>query len=523
MNLFFNPNFELHPGAPASTGAHLPPGDDSMAEPTGEGGPASFLRTLVQEIAAQSSRQQTETAQDQEVDDQTEDSPAGWVAALSLSVLEPALPPYGEMGLEPVVEEVETVLKTGGISGTFDAAESSASGIDSKPSESTGAIETAGNTLRQAAVQSTTIESAPLPETAPEEKQAADPGRATPTSHPAPVSIQAPAGSPEADGMGGRLPADLQAQTGNQPAAPGPEGGHPKIDPDAGDPKIGPDAGDPKIGPDAGDPKSGLETAGIHSDPAGRKIGPAEADLQDQVRHSANHGGEAPGSNAGQEGIEDDAAPGKDKDDRGNASTPGASKLLDVQGQSRPAFLQEMEREGTDRGNESGDAARHHAVKAAAALNEAEASQDIQRERRIENLNEIVKSAVFRFKEGHSEVKLHLQPESLGNVRLQVAMENQQVHLKVIAEYHAVKELIENSISQLKADLQAHGLEIDEVEVFVAGEEKDLRNESRHSGRFAFQGGNRGRADRLENVPAAAVGVQPPHAGRGRDGIDMFA
>ena len=56
----------------------------------------------------------------------------------------------------------------------------------------------------------------------------------------------------------------------------------------------------------------------------------------------------------------------------------------------------------------------------------------------------------------------------LGHVRMQVITENQQVTVKILTEFGFVKDMLENNIQQLKADLQQQGLEVDKVDVSVS-------------------------------------------------------
>jgi flagellar hook-length control protein FliK len=51
---------------------------------------------------------------------------------------------------------------------------------------------------------------------------------------------------------------------------------------------------------------------------------------------------------------------------------------------------------------------------------------------------------------------------------MQVITENQQVTVKILTEFGFVKEMIENNIQQLKADLQHQGLEVDKLDVSVS-------------------------------------------------------
>jgi flagellar hook-length control protein FliK len=141
---------------------------------------------------------------------------------------------------------------------------------------------------------------------------------------------------------------------------------------------------------------------------------------------------------------------------------------------------------------------------------------------RADTLNQIVDKAVFRLRNGQSEVRIDLKPDSLGHVRLQIVAENHQVTLRITAESHAAKNLIDSGIGQLKADLQAQGLRVDELEVSVANEFNDFNRHSAFSDRAA-------RARRLppidrqtfqETVPAAAL--KPAMGNQSATGVDCF-
>jgi flagellar hook-length control protein FliK len=91
----------------------------------------------------------------------------------------------------------------------------------------------------------------------------------------------------------------------------------------------------------------------------------------------------------------------------------------------------------------------------------------LQKDFRNQTVNQIVQKAVLHLKHGQSEVRLDLKPDFLGHIRMQIITESQQVTVRILTEYPLVKELIENNLSQLKSELQNHGLEIDELEVSV--------------------------------------------------------
>ena len=104
------------------------------------------------------------------------------------------------------------------------------------------------------------------------------------------------------------------------------------------------------------------------------------------------------------------------------------------------------------------------ATEVSASTREAEMNRGATRS---QTLDQIVQKATLLMKNGQHEVRIDLKPEYLGHVRLQITTENQLVTLKVLTEMPMVKEMIESSLHQLKADLQQQGLEIDKLDVTV--------------------------------------------------------
>jgi flagellar hook-length control protein FliK len=144
------------------------------------------------------------------------------------------------------------------------------------------------------------------------------------------------------------------------------------------------------------------------------------------------------------------------------------------------------------------------------------------KELRAETLIQIVDKAVFRLRNGQSEVRIDLKPDSLGHVRLQIVTENHQVTLRITAESHAAKNLIDSGIGQLKADLQAQGLRVDELEVSVANEFNDFNRHPAFSDRAAQtrRQPSTGRQTFQETVPAAVL--KPAMENHSMAGVDCF-
>jgi flagellar hook-length control protein FliK len=144
------------------------------------------------------------------------------------------------------------------------------------------------------------------------------------------------------------------------------------------------------------------------------------------------------------------------------------------------------------------------------------------RELRAETLGQIVDKAVYRLRNGQSEVRIDLKPDNLGHVRLQIVTENHQVTLRIMAESHAAKNLIDSGIGQLKADLQAQGLKVDELEVSVANEFNDFNRHSAFSddAAQARRLPSTGRPTLQETVPAAVL--KPALENHATAGVDCF-
>jgi len=100
--------------------------------------------------------------------------------------------------------------------------------------------------------------------------------------------------------------------------------------------------------------------------------------------------------------------------------------------------------------------------------NAAQSSETAQRSLMSQTLNQIVQKAVLSLHNGQHEVQIDLKPDFLGHIRMQIVSEGHQVAIKIVAEFPFVKDMLENNLHQLKAELQTQGLDIDELEVSVA-------------------------------------------------------
>ena len=156
--------------------------------------------------------------------------------------------------------------------------------------------------------------------------------------------------------------------------------------------------------------------------------------------------------------------------------------------------------------------------------NAAQKSEAVRSGLMSQTLNQIVQKAVLSFNNGQHEIQIDLKPDFLGHIRMQIVTESQQVTVRIAAELPFVKEMLENNLNQLKAELQAQGLKVDELEVSVAhdsGADDDKHQKAAEVLRARALKGSR------LSVAAATEEPTDVHAARG-DGIaetviDYFA
>ncbi len=86
-------------------------------------------------------------------------------------------------------------------------------------------------------------------------------------------------------------------------------------------------------------------------------------------------------------------------------------------------------------------------------------------------LGQVIEQLSLRVKEGQSEIHLKLDPPSLGSVRMNVAAIGDQVRAVIITDHHAVKQVIESQLSELRSSLAGQGMKVDSFTVLVGGQD----------------------------------------------------
>lgn len=104
-------------------------------------------------------------------------------------------------------------------------------------------------------------------------------------------------------------------------------------------------------------------------------------------------------------------------------------------------------------------------------------------------INQIINKVSLRTNGSQNEVKIRLDPPSLGTLRMNVTTAGDSVRTVIIAENHTVKQIIENNLLQLKDSMQNQGLKVDSFTVMVGGDEGQAgQQNTAQEGRSNFAG-----------------------------------
>ncbi len=144
-------------------------------------------------------------------------------------------------------------------------------------------------------------------------------------------------------------------------------------------------------------------------------------------------------------------------------------------------------------------------------------------------IRQIVQRMTMRTDGNQSQMQIRLKPEFLGNVRLEVVTHNHQVTIRMAAENHAVRDMVEQNIHVLKSELEQHGLQIQKFDVFVAPDNNQWRNGRRFQN-ASDHGRRNGGQERKNNegttnseVSGAADDVTAGRSRSSRGEVDFFA
>lgn len=97
------------------------------------------------------------------------------------------------------------------------------------------------------------------------------------------------------------------------------------------------------------------------------------------------------------------------------------------------------------------------------------------------NVQALLKQAQYLVKKGGGEMKVQMSPEGLGQVQLHVLVKDGKVNVQMAAETNEAKKAIESSLADLRSNLSAHKLSVDQMKIdVVSGPNTDTqtRNDS---------------------------------------------
>ncbi len=110
-------------------------------------------------------------------------------------------------------------------------------------------------------------------------------------------------------------------------------------------------------------------------------------------------------------------------------------------------------------------------------------------------LSQMIARAAMKMRSGQNTIRIKLKPEILGQLRMHITTENHQVMIRITTEVPGVKEMIESHFSQLRHDLQNHGLQLHRFDVSVGS---NLHQDRGTPPRFPYPEIGRGSGDEEE-------------------------
>ncbi len=139
-------------------------------------------------------------------------------------------------------------------------------------------------------------------------------------------------------------------------------------------------------------------------------------------------------------------------------------------------------------------------------------------------MEQIVNRASVRQQGSQSEIRIRLEPPSLGTVRMNISTQGETVRTVIVAENPTVKQVIENNLAQLRDSMQGQGLKVESFTVLVGGNPGQTAAQHRSpEARMPFA--NFGIGDTAP-VPDPVAAFAPPRAGyfdRASGSISVFA
>ena len=132
---------------------------------------------------------------------------------------------------------------------------------------------------------------------------------------------------------------------------------------------------------------------------------------------------------------------------RQNDATLQNAKVVHLKTDGSPTEAVAGKMVNTESGNQengfSFTSQQQNEIKASERTYITEQSETVQKKFQTQTLDQIVQKAALHLKNGQNEVQIHLKPDFLGQIRMQIITDSQQVTVRIMTEFPMVKELIE--------------------------------------------------------------------------------
>ena len=132
-----------------------------------------------------------------------------------------------------------------------------------------------------------------------------------------------------------------------------------------------------------------------------------------------------------------------------------------------------------------------------------------------EDIESRIKGLVRLYRGGGGRTVIHLRPEALGKIRLEVLVENSMASAQVLAENHNVRQSILNDLSLLRETLAQQGIQLENFDVRDGQSQAnmaafDRSDEGTRKGGSSPAGRKNGRGVAPEKAGAVRAAVKNP-------------
>jgi hypothetical protein len=130
--------------------------------------------------------------------------------------------------------------------------------------------------------------------------------------------------------------------------------------------------------------------------------------------------------------------------------------------------------------------------------------------------DQIAEGTAYSVKNGHKELIIRLNPDNLGEVRVNLTSHgNQELSARLIASTQESHDLLKGQLDSLKSTLEAQGITVDRLSVVLAGAETGNGNNtsSKHQPQQEFQGQQSQTGQQQSSFQQQSNPQNPSHAG----------